>query len=104
MHTCFGANHLEHISHLDLDRIHECPSPIHVEHSHPAYMASEVPLSDEISQDGLIESRGKDVCGIPSGGESRYQILGNDDVAQTQSRKHDLAERPDINDHPVARQ
>jgi len=57
MHPCFGTNDLEHISHLDVDRFYQHPSPIHIEHSHPTYMASEVSLSDEISQDSLIESR-----------------------------------------------
>src|SRR5260370_161463 len=101
MHPCFGTNDLEHISHLDVDRSYQRPSPIHIEHSHPTYMASEVSLWDEIGQDSLIESRGKDVRGIPSAGESRYQILGNNHVAQAQSGKHDFAERPDINDPPI---
>jgi hypothetical protein len=57
MHPCFGSNHLEHISHLDVDRFYERPSPIHIEHSHPTYMACEASLSDEIGQDSLIESR-----------------------------------------------
>src|SRR5712692_11045408 len=51
MHPRLGTNHLKHISHLDLDRIYEHPSPVHIEHSHAAYMASEVSLSDEIGQD-----------------------------------------------------
>jgi hypothetical protein len=57
MHSRFGTNHLGHISHLDLDRIYERPAPLHIEHSHPAYMASEVSVSDEIGQGSLIESR-----------------------------------------------
>jgi len=55
MHPRFGTNHLGHISNLGLDRVYERPSPIHIEHSHPECMASEVSLSDEIGQDSLIE-------------------------------------------------
>lgn len=56
MHRCFGANHLEHISHLNADRVHDGGSPLHLEHSHPAYVAREVPLSNEVGQNGLIQS------------------------------------------------
>jgi hypothetical protein len=70
MHPRFGTNHFDQISQLVLDRIYQSAPPIHVEHSHPAYMTGEVPLSDEISQDSLIKSRGKNVRGISSGGES----------------------------------
>ncbi len=46
MHPSLGADDFEHISHLDLDRIYERPTPVHIEHSHSTNMASEVSLSD----------------------------------------------------------
>ena len=55
MHPCFGANDLERITHLYANRFYKYPSPIHIEHSHSTNVAGEVPLTNKIRQDCLIQ-------------------------------------------------
>ena len=80
----------------------ERSAPLHIEHSHATDMSGEVSLADKVGQDCLIESCGKDIGGVSSGGECGDQVSGNDHVTHAQSRKHDFAEGPDI-DNPRIR-
>src|SRR5579863_10495931 len=102
MHSCFGSNYIEHISHLHMDGAYERFPSLHVEHPHPADMTSEVSLANKIGQNQLIESRRKNIGRISCCREGGHQVLGNNYVTNPQSWKHDFAEGPDV-DHPRLR-
>ena len=50
----FGANPIEHFSHLSFDRSYKHASPLHGEHSHPPDMASTKSFLNQVCQRCLI--------------------------------------------------
>jgi len=97
MHPGFGTNHLDRISHMNLDCIHECTSPIHIQHSRPAYMACKVPFSDKIGHGGLIKSRRKDIGGIRSARNADTKSFGTITYPKRRAGNITLLNVPHIN-------
>jgi len=65
-------------------------------------MTSEMPLFDEIGQDGLVESGRKNIRSVASGRKCGYQVRRNNHVTPAQSGKQDLAESSDIGGRKLA--
>src|ERR1700722_19888801 len=101
MHARFCTYHLEHISHVDADRLRQRSSTLHVKHSHATYVAGEVTLADKLGHDYLVESRRKNIGGISSAAECGYEVFGNNDITQAQGGEHNFAKSPDIHNSRV---
>src|SRR4030088_1362658 len=101
MHPCISADNLEQISEVSVCGPHERLASFHIEHPHPAYMASEVAVPNEISQYGLIERRREYAGGVKRPRIRGDQVFRSDHVAEAQRWEHDLAESSGVDPPPV---
>src|SRR5215469_18378502 len=97
MHPRFATDDFELIAELILNRFYQRCAAFHIEHAHFTNMPGEMATADESRHDRLIQRRRKLVASVSHRGEGFNQVLGNDNVAQTQSRKHHLAKSAHIN-------
>jgi hypothetical protein len=96
--VCFVAAHPNAIPELSRERVDQDAPPLAIELPHPAQMAGEMPLADEVGEDRRVQGRGKNVHRLPDGDERSHEVFGDDDVAEAESREQNLAERPDVDD------
>src|SRR5215470_1186054 len=101
MHPRFSSNYFDNVSHFSINRVDQRLAAIHIQHSHPAGMASEVSLADEISYDSLIENGGTDVSCIPCSRENMHQVFWHNYVTQAQGGKYHLTKRTYVDDPTI---
>src|SRR6185312_1524599 len=98
MQSGFGADDLDLIAKLALERCDKPLPSLGVYDAHPADMPGEVTLAEHVCEYPLIERRCKDVHGVARGAECSEEVLRDDQISHAQSREQDLAERSDIDD------
>src|SRR5580658_10371066 len=97
MHTSFVPEHFDHGSEFRADAVYKGASSLAVENAHPPNVAREMSFANKVREHFLIKGWWPQVHGTADGEKTVDEVRRNDEITETQSRKQDFAEGPDVN-------